>query len=110
MNRETKVITLKSDKKAEIKTYLTARERNELRGVFFGNFKIDAAGGKPEIKEIDGSVLGKAEEKLLELAVVSFDGSTENVLQRLLDGSTADYDEVVAEAGKVEGGNFTEAK
>lgn len=108
--REIRTITLKSGKQVSIKTYLTARERNELRGVFFGNFKIDAAGGKPEIKEIDGSVLGKAEEKLIDLAVVSFDGSTENVPQRLLDGSTADYDEVVAEAGKIEGGNFTPAK
>ncbi len=109
-NRETKAITLKSGRQVAIKTYLTARERNELRGVFFGNFKIDAAGGKAEIKEIDGSVLGKAEEKLIDLTVVSFDGSDENILQRLLDGTTADYDEIVMEAGKVEGGNFTAAK
>lgn len=110
MDRETKSVTLKSGKEVVLNAFLTARERNALRNIFFTNFKIEATGGKPEVKEISGDVLGKAEEKLIELAVVSFDGSSENVLARLLDGTPADYDEVVAEAGKIEGGNFQQPK
>ena len=110
MDREIKIVTLKSGKQVELKTYLTARERNQLRNIFFSNFKIDASSGKPEVKEISGDVLGKAEEKLIELTVVKYEGSAESILARLLDGLTGDYDEVVAEAGKVEGGNFQMAK
>lgn len=70
--------------------------------------KIDVEAGKP--KEITGTVVGTAEKKLLELTVVSFDGSPDSIIERLLDGTSNDYDFVVEEANKVSSGNFTQAK
>ena len=109
-NRPTKAITLPSGKIAELKTYVTARERNDLRDVFYRDLKVGAEGGKAEIKEISGEVMSKAEAKLLQLILVSYDGSAESAYDRLLEGTPEDYDEVVREANKISGGNFPKAK
>jgi hypothetical protein len=110
MERETKTISLPSGKEVVLKSYLNARERNEYRNVFFSNFKIGLEAKGPEVKEVSGDVMVKAEEKLIESAVVSFDGSSENILSRLLDGKPEDYDTLVIEAGKIAGANFQTAK
>lgn len=112
-NRETRnVKTPGGGKELVLKTYLTARERNELRGVFLGEMKIETAGdaGKAEIKDLSGAALEKAERKLIELAVVSFDGSAENILDRLLDSTPDEYDFAVREANKTHLGNFQQPK
>lgn len=109
---ERKTIKLKTPlgKEVELKEYLTARERNELRNVYLSGMKIEAEGERPVIKEIPGSIVEQAERKLIELAVVSYDGSRENVLERLLDSLPEEYDFVVAEANKIGRGNFPQAK
>jgi hypothetical protein len=106
--RETKKIKTPSGKEVEIKTYLTARERNELRAVFLKNMEVDPTTN--QIKEIKGSVIEEAERKILELAIVSYDGSSENIIERLLEGTPEDYDFVVAEVNKISTGNFMMAK
>jgi hypothetical protein len=110
MERETITVTLPSGKNATLKAYLTTRERNEYRNVFFSNFKIGVGEKGAEVKELTGDVMVKAEEKLITSAVVSFDGSEEKILERLLDGKPEDYDALVVEAGKVTGANFQTAK
>ena len=108
MEREIKKLLTPSGKEYAVKTYLTARERNELRSVFLKNVSMDALGGTPKMADLTGELLERAEAKTIELVVVSYDESSENILNRLLDGSPEDYDAVVAEATKI--GNFKTAK
>lgn len=108
MERETKKLKTPGGKEVELKTYLTARERNELRAVFLNGIAIEPS--STQIKEISGAVVDEAERKLIELAVVSYDGNRENILERLLDSTPEEYDFVVAEANKINTGNFQKAK
>lgn len=108
MNRQTKKIKTPSGKEVEFKEYLTARERNDLRRVFLEGVAINPATSQPEVKELKGEILDKAERKLLELVIVSYESASENAIERILDGSPEDYDFIVAEANKV--GNFKQAK
>lgn len=107
MERETKKFNTPSGKEVELKSYLTAKERNELRAVFLSGMKLE---GGTQIKEIDGGVVDKAERKLLELVVVSYEGNTEKIIDRLLDSRPEEYDFVVAEANKINTGNFQPSK
>ena len=106
--RETKKLTTPSGREFEVKAYLTARELNELRGVYLECVKVDTQNAQPTIGEISGATLERAEHKLIQLLATSLDGSAENVLDRLLDGMPEDYDFVVAECNKA--GNFKPAK
>jgi len=93
-----------------LKTYLTARERNDLRNVYLNNMKVGTEGEAPVVKEIPGLIVEQAERKLIELAVVSYDGNPENILERLLDSSPEEYDFVISEINKIGKGNFPKAK
>ncbi|MBI4119240.1 MAG: hypothetical protein HY456_00145 [Parcubacteria group bacterium] len=108
MDRPTNKIKTPAGKEAELKTYLTARERNQLRSVFLEGVNITPETSQPKIGDLSGTLLEKAEQKLLELALVSYDGAPENAIERLLDASPEEYDFVVAEANKI--GNFKQAK
>lgn len=110
MERETRKIKTLSGKEVELKSYLTARERNELRNIYLSNMKVGIEEDVPVLKEIPGSMVEQAERKLIELVVVSYDGSQENILERILDGSPEEYDFVVADANKIGKGNFPKAK
>jgi hypothetical protein len=102
-DRPTHEIELPSGKRAALKDYLTARERNELRRVF-----LTGETPRPKISDLKGELLDAAERKLLELAVVSYDGNADNAVERILDGSPEDYDRIVADANKL--GFFKPAK
>lgn len=108
MERETKKITTPKDKELIVKTYLTARERNELRNIYLSTMKIDKTG--EVVDGFSGSLMETAERKLIEIAVVSYAENKEDILNRLLDEMPEEYDFVVAEAGKINGGNFQTAK
>lgn len=107
-DRQTTELTTPSGKKFEVKTYITARERNTLRSVLLQNFSFDSASGQTKSGDINGELLEKSEQKAIEIAVVSFDGKTEDVLNRILDGTSDDYDFIVAEANKI--ANFKQPK
>jgi len=110
MERENKKLQTPLGKELELKAYLTARERNELRRVFLEGVHIDPNRQDATLKDLSGDVLEKAEHKYIEIIVAKYDGSSERVLERLLDATPAEYDFAVAEAGKVDKGNFTQAK
>ena len=108
--REVKTIQTPSDKEAVLKSYLTAGERNELRRIYLNNMEIGTEKEMPAITKISGSLVEEAEKKMIEIAVVSYDGNPENILGRLLDEKPEEYDFVVAEINKVLRGNFPKAK
>lgn len=111
MERQTKKVKAPSGKEVELKTYLTARERRQIREAYLNsiNPEIDV-NGKATITSVSGEKLSAAEDKLLEVSIVSYDGSTENVLNRILDGdSPEDYDFIIKEAGALKQ-DFSQAK
>jgi len=109
MERETRTITTPKGHEAVLKTYLTARERNVLRNVYLEEVKIDTKNGESGINDLGGSIIEKAEHKLIEVAVISYKGKTGDVLNDLLDETPEEYDFVINEAGNLNN-SFTGAK
>lgn len=107
MERATKKLTTPGGNDLELKSFINARERNQLRSVMLDNMKFDVQ--NPSASEVKGSTLEMSEAKLIEVAVISYAGSNEKILERLLEGTPEEYDFVVAEAQKVNSG-FTTAK
>ncbi len=105
--RETKeLITPVDGHKVVVKTYLTGREYREIENVFLRQAKVNTAG--QQSGEFDGSIVKVAEDRLLEQAIISIDGSTENILNKALDFKNADFSYLVKELndmkyGEIEG-------
>lgn len=93
--------TTPAGKTLVVRQSITARQRNEVRSITLlnGNEKTPT-----------GEVLEKVEKKSVEVAVVSYDGTNENVCDRLLDSSPEEYDFVIEKAAGVVQGSFTKAK
>lgn len=110
--RPTQQLTTPSGKPFEVKTFLTARERNELRGVMLHKVQMDVTTGERKGDIFADAVLEEGNKKLIEIAIVTYDGSGEKVLERIENAehpqSAEDYDFILAEATKI--GNFARAK
>lgn len=110
MERETKKLKTPLGKEVELRAYLTAGERRKIREAYLGAVRPEiGTDGKTTTAKIDAQALSAAEDRLIEMSVASFDGSNENILQRLLDGAPEDYDFVVNEASKLKQ-DFPKAK
>ena len=92
--RKTKTLTLPSGTTVELKEYISA-----------GEF-LDATDTK------DGSDLPKSElaKRLVAIAVVSLNGSKDNIAESLRELPLADYLFLSKEIAKLTSGDFTEAK
>lgn len=93
---ETKTIETPVEKhRVEVKLWLTGGDRRALRSVYTENAQIEMKGEVPEIKNISGSLVDKAEDKSIEIMIVSIDGNKENILKRVLEMRDEDYDFVI---------------
>ena len=108
-NRETKTVKIK-EHEAVIKTYLTAGERRVLRNALLTEMKLDILGDTPNIKEISPEIIEKSENKTIEQVVVSFDSSSENIVERMLAIKSEEFDEIMTEVNKVAQGEAFEVK
>lgn len=91
--RPTQTKTTPSGKEIVLQEYLTARERNTLRDMFYGSMQVSNTG---EVENLGGDMFIKAEQQLLKLMVVSYgDAKGEAAVSALLDGKPDDYDFVV---------------
>ena len=102
-------------KELVIKSYMTAKERNEIKRTFLEGVKIDPNQTTQEaeairMKELDASIMLQAERKTIEQLVISYDGKAERILERLDESRPEEYDFVVSELNKVTKGNFPQAK
>ncbi len=103
MERETKKITTPSGKVVELKTYLTAGEAKELSLVFLKGMKLDydPETQKSTVKDMSGQLMNEAENRAIELVVVSFDESNENILGRLLELKNTEFSFIMDEINKI---------
>lgn len=109
MERETQKYQTPSGKEFVLVTFLNAREVRSIENAVASQVKIDykeeeaGPGGqiarKPVIKDYDTqAALTATDDALIIRAVVSFDGSSENILDRILEGSSADYKFILLKA------------
>mgnify|MGYP001586751547 CR=1 FL=1 len=86
MERETRTLTTPAAKQLVLKTYLTARERRTIRQVYLNKSRTTITPeGEPKTEVTDSSVLDDYENAQIVQSVVSYDGTSENLLDRLLD-------------------------
>ncbi len=113
MERETIKLVTPLGKDLVIKSFMNAKERNAIKSAFLEGIKIDPndIGSEDHImKDVDASIMLKAEKRTFEQLIVSYAGSSENIADRLEQATPAEYDFVVAELNKVTKGNFQSAK
>lgn len=105
MERETKTFMTPQGKELKIKTYLTARERNQLRDSLLkeSNFSVENGEAQMGGMKLSGKALTESQNELIKVAVASYGGITapDAILETLLDSTAEEYDFVVLEAGKI---------
>lgn len=102
--RETKSFTTPGGHAVVLNAYITGRESNAIKQVLYDDLKMnlkDAQNGTVAMDDMPSSFVVKQEEKAIELIVVSIDGSSENVLQTVLDLPVPEYNAIVEEVNKV---------
>lgn len=103
-NRPTKEITTPiGNHKVVIKSFVTGREKRSFIAVFLGDGKLSVNPSNMEAQNVDvkPNLIQQADELVLKTVVVSVDGSSEDVVNRVLDMHGADYDFVKAAVDEV---------
>jgi len=118
MERETESLQTRLGKAFVINKWLTARESRSIKEVMLKHVKFSmdqtaTRGGlkqTPTMKEYDASsAIKESEELSVSLIVISYDGSSENILDRILDSREEDWFDIL-EATKKVTDNLTEPK
>lgn len=94
MERETRTITTPLGHTVAVKTFFTQGERSAVQRILAGDKNANAeAGGDYKVSD-----LLDAQQKAMEIAVVSLDSDTQNPVERITNTLPAsEYDAVVAE-------------
>ena len=103
MERPTKEITTPGGHKVTVKEYLTAREVNGVLKSLFQDQSVSAGSSDPKLSLLVGI---ERNIKLVEIAVISLDGSTENLPDRLQDLPSSEYTAILSEVQGLAKGNF----
>lgn len=90
-DRKTKEIKTTGGHTAVLVEYITGREKREITEIFFGAMAL-ANGDKSAITR--PGTMNSADDKAIQIVVRSLDGSTENILERILDLPVEDYTEI----------------
>lgn len=85
-----------------VKEYITGRDLNEYRKIAFSSMRVsnlDAKSGTSNT-EFDTSMILQQEEKAIELTVLELNNSPENVLQRIMELPSDEYEFIVKEVNE----------
>ena len=104
MDRETKEFTTPGGRKVVVKEYLTAREVNAVLKQLFQDQSVSTEGGNQQ--RISLLVGIERNIKLVEAGVVSLDGSSDNLSERLQDLPASEYTAILTEVKTLADGNF----
>jgi len=104
MSRETKIVETPISKvKIEMRSWITGREKRALKSVFLENVKIDESGKTLNIGN-SADIVNQAENKTIEIVIVSIDKETKGILDKVLDMRAGDFDFVMGEINKITAG------
>lgn len=103
--RETKEFTTTGGHVLVYKTYVTGRESNEIQKIILQDMKLEIGEAKlsPFIGQVSAAHFTELNNKTIEILVVSLDGKTEALLDKILDLPNQEYSEVIAKLNEVTG-------
>lgn len=93
--RETKTLKTTGGHEVVYKSYLTGREFNEIQAVLIKDVKFNAVGKDAQISGFDPSAIEASNKRMLEIAIVSVDGNTQNCADAILDLPYTETQEVM---------------
>ena len=108
MERETKTIKTPKGHTAIIKSYLTARERHAIDRKYLKDTSINQQGAG-DIKLPANDLIDYGIE-MIKAVVVSFDDTTENPVDKILDLPVSEFDFIQKAATEIYIGDFHRAK
>ena len=105
-----KIETPLGKNKIELKEYITGRDLRKIRAVFAKDLEFGLSDGKTETNKIKaGELTVEAENIAIDTVIISIDGERENLVDKVLDMQSEDYEFVIKEINKVtQGDNFLE--
>lgn len=99
--RETKkIITPVGQQEIVVRTYITGREKRALANVYLQG-KVDFSIEENKLKDFDFTLADKVQDLAWQTVIVSIDGRTDDIVNRILDMRGQDYDFVVSEVNKI---------
>lgn len=93
MERETKELKTPNGHKVVYKAWLTGREKREIQNVFLQDMEVEV--GKEASQKINAGLANKAQDKTIEMMIVSVDGEKEKVLDKVLDLRSEDFEAII---------------
>lgn len=93
-----------------LKEYLTGREKRAIKNALWHGKKMQIRDGKGESDPVPMDEIDASTDKTIELMVVSLDGSSEKVLDSVLDMRDADYDDLLEKIEELTGSISEEKK
>ena len=106
MEREIKTITTPSGAQVVLKAWITGAEARALKSVYYSGLK---AGGGQSTKSAP-EIMQEMEDLAFKTVIVSIDGSTENILERVLAMKNSDYQASRDAVNAVKDGDSDEKK
>ncbi len=100
MERETIEIITPNKHKIVLKSYITGLEERQIREVFLEKINISATGEIGNI-DLDSKLISQAEDKTIEILVISIDGSKENIVNKIVNLPKEDYNFIIKEINKI---------
>lgn len=99
--RETKTIETPGGRKIVLNTYITGREARDIQNVYLEKMTLKQTAQGQEMAGLKGTATGEAENKAIEVVVVSMDDNNKDLVNRILDLKVSEYDFIKEEIGKV---------
>lgn len=86
-----------------LNNYITGREQRAIQDVFLTKIQVGNIAGKPELgaSAFEASTINEAQDVAIRTVVVSLDGSSENILERILDLPSDQSGEIIAAVNEV---------
>lgn len=106
LQEQIELTTPVTGKKVVIRGYASGRIKQAISAIYLRGSSIETTAtkdGEEQSKQVTNAIVGQeATNKAIELMVISVDGLTDNILDRILDLQEDDFDFVIAEVDKVQ--------
>lgn len=89
--------TLSDGTTVVLKSYITAREARTFKNILIGGVKLGSSESDvPSISDVNADALAAEEDAEIQAVVLELNGSTENIVSRVLDLPSSSFDELKA--------------